>query len=132
RAKRCGGMGIECRGAGIAELTRSCTDGAAAGGGAPAADCTTSDPQAAPPTAPNAPGKPPVCIAGPPGSAHPPAFASALFGRASQCQGDGSVTVTRDGDTRRPEATGVAEFTGAPCPREQVACGGSFQPDPVH
>jgi len=131
-AKQCVANRIQCSCAGIAELTPSCNDcDAPCAGEDLAADCSNFDPQVAPPTATNAPGKPPVCIAGPPGSAHPPAFASALFGRASQCQVDGSVTVTRDGDTRTPEATGVAEFTGAPCPGGQCAVGVSYNLDHV-
>ena len=80
---------------------------------------------------PTSPGQPPVCIAGPPGSAHPPAFASALFGRSSQCQVDGAVTVARDGDTRTPEASGVAQFAGTPCPGGQCAVGVSYNLDHV-
>src|SRR5262245_37983206 len=131
-ARQCVADRIRCSCAGIAELTPSCNDcDSPCAGEDLAADCSNFDPQVAPPTATNVPGQPPVCIAGPPGSATPPAFASALFGQANQCQVDGSVTVTRDGDTRTPEATGVAEFTGAPCPGGQCAVGLSYDLDHV-
>src|SRR5262249_19670604 len=89
------------------------------------------DPAAGNVTATNVPRRQPVCIAGDPGSAGPAPLASAIFGRTSQCQVDGNVTVTRDGGTRTPAAPRVAEITGGPCPRGTCAVGVSYGLDHI-
>ena len=131
-ARQCVADRIRCSCAGIAELTPSCNDcDSQCAGENLAADCSNFDPQAGVVTATNAPGQQPVCIAGEPGSAGPAPLASAIFGRTSECQVGGTVAVARDGDTRMPEATGVAEFTGTPCPGGTCAVGVSYGLDHV-
>jgi hypothetical protein len=131
-ARQCVADRIRCSCAGIAELTPSCNDcDSPCAGEDLAADCSNFDPAAGDVTATNAPGEHPVCIAGQPGSAGPAPLASAVFGRTSQCQVGGNVTVTRDGDTRTPETTGLAEFSGTPCPGGTCAVGVSYGLDHV-
>ena len=131
-ARQCVADRIRCSCAGIAELTPSCNDcDSQCAGENLAADCSNFDPQAGVVTATNAPGQQPVCIAGEPGSAGPAPLASAIFGRTSECQVGGTVAVARDGDTRMPGATGVAEFTGTPCPGGTCAVGVSYGLDHV-
>ncbi len=98
-----------------------------------AADCSNFDPQNGNVTATNVPGEEPVCVTFQTGSIVPPPapFAAAILGSTSQCQVDGAVTVTRDGDTRTPAAGGVVEFTGTPCPGASCAVGVSYQLDHV-
>ncbi len=132
-AQQCVSNRITCSCAGIAELTTSCNacDSHCVGEDL-APDCSNFDPQAGDVTATNFPGDEPVCVVGAPGSALPPApFASAIFGHTSECQLDGGVSVTRDGETETPAASGVAEFTGTPCPGASCAVGVSYSLDHV-
>lgn len=94
-----------------------------------AADCSNFDPQTGHVTATNVPGHEPVCLAN--ASATEEAFAAAIFGRRTECQVDGGVTLTRDGDSQTRQTSGVAEFTGEPCPGGQCAVGVSYQLDHV-
>src|SRR5215813_7791776 len=131
-ARQCVADRIRCSCAGIAELTPSCNDcDAPCAGEDLAGDCSNFDPQAGDVTATNVPGGQPVCIAGRPGSAGPAPLASAVFGQSSQCELEGTVTVTRDGDTRTPETEGVATFIGTPCPDGTCAVGVSYSLDHV-
>src|SRR5215831_16856786 len=127
-SRQCISPRIECSCAGIAELTSSFSDcDSPCTGEDLKADCSNFDPQHGEVTATNAPGVPPVCVVGKPGSARPPqAFAAALYGRTSECAVDGAVTVTRDGDHQSHDATGVAEFSGDPCPGGSCAVGVSY------
>jgi len=92
-----------------------------------AADCSNLDPQNGHVTATNVPGHAPVCLANASAAESQDAFASAIFGRTTECQVDGGVTLTRDGDTQTRQTSGVAEFAGDPCPGGQCAVGVSYQ-----
>jgi hypothetical protein len=96
-----------------------------------AADCSNFDPQTGDVTATNVPGQEPVCVDGKSTSTTPAALASAIFGRSSECQVDGGVTLTRDGDTQTRQTSGVTEFRGDPCPGGQCAVGVSYLLDHV-
>src|SRR5262249_36989565 len=48
-------------------------------------------------------------------------------GRITECQVDGGLTLTRDGDSQTRQTSGVAEFAGDPCPGGQCAVGVSYQ-----
>jgi hypothetical protein len=93
-----------------------------------AADCSNFDPSAGVVTATNAPGQDPVCTTGSPLTAE-------MFGQISRCEVSGQATVAiSDLDTKHPDATGVLEFSGRPCPGGTCDVGLSyrFDVDPVH
>jgi hypothetical protein len=100
------------------------------------ADCSNFDPQTGNVTATNVPGQQPVCVVNFPNASSsaalaPAPFAAALFGRTTQCEVSGAVTVTRDGDTKPSDTTGVAQFQGDPCPGGSCAVGVSYLLDHV-
>jgi len=95
-----------------------------------AADCSNFDPQNGHVTATNVPGHAPVCLANA-SATESNALASAIFGRTTECQVDGGVTLTRDGDTQTRQTSGVAGFAGDPCPGGPCAVGVSYQLDHV-
>ncbi len=73
-------------------------------------DCSNAD------VATSAQGLPPVCLAEPAGSGAA-GMARALVGGRTTCEIEGTLTVDRDGEGMQVRATtGIAEFTGGPCP----------------
>src|SRR5262249_23058216 len=100
------------------------------------ADCSNFDPQTGNVTATNVPGQQPVCVVNFPNATSsaalaPAPFAAAMFGRTTQCEVSGAVAVTRDGDTKSSDTTGVAQFNGDPCPGGSCAVGVSYLLDHV-
>ncbi len=128
-ARQCVADRVRCSCDAIADLTDSFGDcDSPCSGEELATDCSNFDPATGAVTATNVPGEDPVCVVNASASAMPPpaAFASAIFGRTSECQVDGGVTVTRDGESQTRATAGVAEFTGTPCPGGQCAVGVSY------
>jgi hypothetical protein len=130
-AHQCVSNRVQCTCDAIADLDFSFGDcDAPCTGENLAADCSNFNPQAGNVTATNVAGEKPVCVANG-GGDRPAAFASAIFGRTSECEVSGEVTVTRDDDSQTKQTTGVTSFTGAPCPGGQCAVGVSYLLDHV-
>ena len=132
-ARQCVADRIQCTCDALVDLNFSFACDSPCPGEDLAADCSNFHPQTGTVTATNVPGQAPVCVDGSGfgDSTRPAAFASALFGGTTECQVDGGVSVTRDGDTQTRAASGVTEFSGSPCPGGSCAVGVSYSLDHV-
>jgi hypothetical protein len=96
------------------------------------ADCSNFNPKTHMKTATNVAGQPPVCLvaSSDPPDPVPDPLAAGIFGQRSECDVEGTVTVVR-GDSQSQNASGVVQFSGAPCPGQSCPVGMSYRLDHV-
>jgi hypothetical protein len=98
--------------------------------------CSNFDTHSIPPvkTATNVPGQEPVCLiaSSDPPNPVPDPLVAGLFGRTSNCEVAGNVTITRGSDTQTQPASGVVNLTGSPCPGGSCKVGMSYRIDHIN
>jgi hypothetical protein len=83
-------------------------------------DCANFDPVRGLTSATNAAGDQPVCLANSP-------LAAEVFGRRTMCAVDGTAHVEVGGESKNPQAAGIVQFVGDPCPGGSCAVGMQYQ-----